>query len=204
MSVDIQGVCNSCDSPLSGSEFFCPTCGHQLRSVGVDAPYVYQCRLCGAPIKEETAQCSVCGYSTSEPGAVILIVDDELEIVELLEDVFRQEGYHPIYSSGSEAVAIASVRQPDVILLDLMMPDVHGLSVLDGLKANERTRHIPVVLTSAGIRLHFVSRQTEVEGSITKPFDIHKLVAEVERILSERAASTESTGVVRPSASTDR
>ncbi len=191
MSANTHGVCNSCNFPLSGSEFFCPTCGHQVRGVGDDAAYVYECRLCGAPISDEMAECSACGYRTNGPGAVILIVDDDLEIVELLENVFREEAYHPIYSSGSDAVAVASVRQPDVIMLDLMMPDVHGLSVLEGLKANERTKDIPVLLTSAGLRLRLLARHAEAEGTIEKPFDVDNLVSEVRRLLSERQSQWE-------------
>ncbi len=62
---------------------------------------------------------------------IILLVDDEKDITDLLEDVLRKDGYKNIFkaSSGMEAVHLCSIRQPDVIVLDIMLPDIDGIEV---------------------------------------------------------------------------
>ncbi len=118
-----------------------------------------------------------------------MIVDDNLEIVEMLESILQEEGYHCVSATGKDAVAVAIVRRPNVILLDLMMPDVHGLSVLESLRATEQTRDIPVLLSSAALRLSLLGRQAGADGSVEKPFDIARLRSEIERLLPDSARS---------------
>ena len=192
MDSPIALACENCNSPLTGGEFFCPICGHQVRAVGEDAPYTSECRLCGTSLPAVGAKCPACGYDVATPGAVIMIVDDSLDMVEMLEEIFRLEGYHSIHCSGSEAVAVASVRQPDLILLDVQMPDVDGLTVLEHLRDAERTRDIPVILTSASLRLRLLARDVEVEGRVEKPFDLSSLTSEVARLLQERREHREA------------
>lgn len=184
LSAETQDLCDNCNSPLAGTEFFCPTCGKQLRALGRDAQYA--CRLCGAALQTIAVVCPACGYDSNDPAAVILIVEDNLEIVEMLEGIFRDEGYHSIYASGSDAVVVATMRRPDLILLDLMMPDVSGLEVLERLKTTEQTREIPVVLTSATLRLHMLAREAAADGQIEKPFDLQHLRLEIARLLSRQ------------------
>lgn len=185
MNNPIAPVCEHCNSPLEGGEFFCPVCGQQQRAVGADAPNGARCHRCDATLPGGAAACPECGYAVASPGALILIVDDSFDMVEMLEEIFRLEGYHSIHCSGSEAVAVASVRQPDLILLDVQMPDVDGLTVLERLRDTERTRNIPVLLTSASLRLRLLARDVDVEGRIEKPFDLGSMTAEVARLLRE-------------------
>jgi two-component system, sensor histidine kinase and response regulator len=83
-------------------------------------------------------------------AASILIVDDEPNNFEVIEILLFQQGYDLSYAtSGAEAIAQLQVKAPDVILLDVMMPDVDGLEVCQQIKANSDWQHIPIVMVTA-------------------------------------------------------
>lgn len=77
----------------------------------------------------------------------ILIVEDEQSLLKLLELNFKSSGY-TVYKSinGDEAYNMALEQQPDLILLDILLPGESGMSVLERLKKNERTKDIPVIM----------------------------------------------------------
>ncbi|MGE5042129.1 MAG: response regulator [Candidatus Levyibacteriota bacterium] len=79
----------------------------------------------------------------------ILIVEDDPSINKMYEDVFKLEKYDvAIAMDGQEGLEKAASELPDAILLDIMMPKVDGLLVLERLKKNEKTKHIPVIILS--------------------------------------------------------
>jgi CheY-like chemotaxis protein len=83
----------------------------------------------------------------------VLIVDDNREIVFGTTLRLKVAGYEPLSASGGwEGVRMAREHRPDVILLDVQMPDLGGLETIDELKADESTRQIPVVVLSASLR----------------------------------------------------
>ena len=80
----------------------------------------------------------------------ILIVDDEIGIISILSEVLSFEGYKiSSASGGKEAIEKTSNENPDLILLDLMMPEMDGFQVCQNIKSREETRHIPVVMLTA-------------------------------------------------------
>ncbi len=80
----------------------------------------------------------------------ILIVDDEFALANALELILVMEGYRVFTAfHGKEAVASALKVKPDLIILDLMMPNVDGYGVLDRLKEDDRLKHIPVIVVTA-------------------------------------------------------
>lgn len=80
----------------------------------------------------------------------ILIVDDTPSIVAFVEAVIEDQGYCAYTAtSGTEALIIASEKRPDLILLDIMMPDVDGYTICSQLKANDKTKEIPIIFMSA-------------------------------------------------------
>ncbi|MDX2229550.1 MAG: response regulator [Leptolyngbyaceae cyanobacterium bins.349] len=81
----------------------------------------------------------------------ILIVDDEADVLSVTRmGLEMSSGWQVLTAiSGQEAVAIATEHQPDVILLDWMMPEMDGRATLQALRANSTTRHIPVILVTA-------------------------------------------------------
>jgi len=103
----------------------------------------------------------------------ILIIDDDYRIREVtkltLELMVQWEVLTA--SSGSEGLALAEAQQPDAILLDVMMPDLDGMATLERLKAEIRTRYIPVILLTAKVRATEQQIGAPVAGIISKPFD---------------------------------
>jgi DNA-binding response OmpR family regulator len=118
----------------------------------------------------------------------ILIVDDEDDILHFLELVLREKGYDVATASGGhEALTKAQVDRPDLVLLDIMMPQMDGWEVLKLLRVDEATRHIPVAMLSA--RTEAKDRvQGLQEGAIDyicKPFSLQELLGKIETIFSQ-------------------
>ena len=115
------------------------------------------------------------------------MVDDLLENVELLEAILEPEGYRVLTAhTGEEALALALEERPDLVLLDVAMPQVDGFEVCSRLKRSPQTSHIPVVLISAVHReVGDITRGLEVgaDDYVTKPFDRGELLARVQAML---------------------
>jgi len=116
-----------------------------------------------------------------------MVIEDQQAIAELLIDVLKDAGYVTYHSpTASQAAAFAREKRPDVILLDVMMPDRNGWDVLEELRAHPTTREIPVVITSAVYDrpgLHVLPAGGAVRFA-AKPFDIADLVQTVEELTS--------------------
>jgi DNA-binding response OmpR family regulator len=122
----------------------------------------------------------------------ILIVDDEPHMIRLAELSLRKGAFDVITArDGRQAVEIALREKPDLIVMDVQMPEMDGLQSLQALKTNAATAAIPVIILTA--RGHQLTRQeaTEIGASafLTKPFSPTQLLAEVQRVLGERPAS---------------
>jgi len=127
----------------------------------------------GAALKPVPAlSSSLANYQTG-PSA-ILVVDDTEATRELLARRLRREGHHVVEAaSGRAALALVTTKVFDLILLDMMMPDLNGYEVLTHLKADNRFRHIPVIVISALDEIDSVVRCIEAgaEDYLSKPFD---------------------------------
>lgn len=90
-------------------------------------------------------------YDESMPPANILVVDDTPENLMLIAKCLRNEGYEvrPV-TSGKLALAVAEKYPPDLVLLDISMPEMDGYEVCEKLKANDSLKDIPVIFISAG------------------------------------------------------
>ena len=122
----------------------------------------------------------------SQGKRTILIVDDEEDVLDLLQLVFETSGFEVRRAStGKSAVSSAYEQPPDVVLLDVMMPEMDGWQVLRTLKADERTRKVPVVMLSARAerRDKMIGLQEGAEGYIAKPFSPAEVVREVQSFL---------------------
>jgi len=118
----------------------------------------------------------------------ILVVDDDPDIVEMISDILDMEGLSiiPAYS-GTEALEKAKAENPDLILLDVMMPDIDGFEVCDKLKDDEKTAHIPIVMVTAkkDSASYLDAITVAADGYISKPFEISELVKEVKKWLQK-------------------
>lgn len=113
----------------------------------------------------------------------ILVVDDDKSVLELLDLFLTDEGFNVETSVDGQSLKDAPKFQPDLILLDVMMPLMDGVEVSRGLKANPATRHIPIILFSANHRVKQLDL-THVENFISKPFDLEELLALITALLS--------------------
>ena len=122
----------------------------------------------------------------------ILLIDDEADLREVAQLSLEMVGGWQVIegSSGSEGLAKAESEQPGAILLDLMMPDMDGWEVYQQIKADEKTKNIPVIVVTAKAQsidkvlgLHIA----KVDDYIAKPFNPKELLASVERVLQKQA-----------------
>jgi two-component system alkaline phosphatase synthesis response regulator PhoP len=131
----------------------------------------------------------------------ILVVDDEEDILELVDYNLSKEGYVvTCVASGEEALKVAKAKAPDLIVLDLMLPGIDGLSVCRILKGDAATRKIPIVmLTAKGDEADVVAGlEVGADDYITKPFSPKVLVARVRAVLRREAREpTEETSAVK-------
>ena len=116
---------------------------------------------------------------------VILVVDDEIDLLEMIQSIFERAGFFNILtaSSGREALKIWKERQPDMIILDIMMPGIDGLSVL---KEVRETSNIPVLLLTARGEAEDRVAGLEVgaDDYLVKPFHPKELLLRVQVILN--------------------
>ena len=108
-------------------------------------------------------------------GAAILIVEDEQSIAGLIKDRLNDEGYQvTIAYTGEEAVRDIKERKPDVITLDIHLPDANGMTILESIKANPETRAIPVIIISSSEE-GLSAKDKGAEEFIPKPINFKKL-----------------------------
>ncbi|MBI4397359.1 MAG: response regulator [Elusimicrobia bacterium] len=119
----------------------------------------------------------------------ILIVDDNRDTVVSLNYALEKTGYEVAYAyDGQEGYIKAVEWQPNLIVLDVMMPVMDGYTMNRHLKDNPQTQHIPVVIITAreGIRSLFDPEQkAHVDAYMTKPFDFKMLIEKVQELLAE-------------------
>jgi DNA-binding response OmpR family regulator len=118
----------------------------------------------------------------------IVYIEDDPEMIDLVTLILNRRGYQVKGANGGrQGLDIIRTERPDIILLDLMMPDMDGWDVYQQIKANETTRDIPVIIITAKAQaidrvlgLHIA----KVDDYISKPFRPQELVDSIERILS--------------------
>lgn len=124
--------------------------------------------------------------SKNEFIADILVVDDDLNNLRLLMEILSKYGYdvRPV-RDGNLALASVQAELPDLILLDIMMPGIDGYEVCSRLKADEKTRHIPIIFLSALYETFDKVKAFAVGGIdyITKPFQVEEAIARIENQL---------------------
>jgi len=119
----------------------------------------------------------------------ILAVDDEEDILELVQFNLTKEGYQVFCAaSGDEALKLANTHLPDLIVLDLMLPDIDGLEITKILKGEPATKDIPIVmLTAKGEEADIViGLELGADDYITKPFSPRILIARVRAVLRRK------------------
>ncbi len=123
---------------------------------------------------------------------VILYIEDEEEMIELTRLVLEREGFKVVGAvGGSKGLVAIKKERPDLVLLDLMMPDIDGWEVYRRMKNDDDLKSIPVIIVTAktqsvdkALGLHVA----KVDDYITKPFGPKDLVKSVQRVLDQQVA----------------
>ena len=126
-----------------------------------------------------------------EPESHILVVDDNPDKLHLLETALSLAGYHVTTATdGDEALAAIESYQPDLVITDVMMPRMNGYELAQQIRANPRTKFIPVIMqTAASKRVEDLRRASEVGalGYITDPTDLDLLLSRTRTLLEFKA-----------------
>lgn len=123
----------------------------------------------------------------SDKSKLILCIEDEQEMIDLIRLILNRRGFEVKGANGGkEGLDIIRAEHPDLVLLDLMMPDMDGWEVYQQMKADEETKHIPVIVVTAKAQsidkvlgLHIA----KVDDYIAKPFSPQELLASVDNVL---------------------
>ncbi len=129
----------------------------------------------------------------------ILIVDDEPHIVQMLDINVHSHGYVSICATnGEQALKYAHTENPDVVLLDVMMPGMDGIEVCRRLKTDPQTKKIPVIMVSAKSEEHdrIAGLQGGADDYVTKPFNLQELFLRIGATLRQIDLLTEDAGGV--------
>ncbi|AMR30167.1 histidine kinase [Mucilaginibacter sp. PAMC 26640] len=116
----------------------------------------------------------------------ILVIDDDEDILEILNIIFREEGYDVVLSNTGEAAGRINVIQPDIVLLDVRLigSDKSGADICKEIKSQLATRHLPVMLVSGESDLAFLAKDCGADAYVAKPFDIFDLLSRVKEFIS--------------------
>ncbi len=122
----------------------------------------------------------------------VVCIEDDTEIIDLISLIVERQGMEFIGAQGGMS-GLETVKRliPDLVLLDLMMPDVDGWEVHDELRASPETRQIPIIIVTArGQQDHRVMemRANNAENLVTKPFGPADLISAMERVLAKSAS----------------
>jgi two-component system response regulator VicR len=132
----------------------------------------------------------------NKPTKRLAYIEDEAEMIDLVRMILGRRGYTILGATGGrEGLELVRKEQPDLVLLDLMMPDMDGWDVYHQIKSEETTRHIPVIVITAkaqNIDKVLGLRIAKVEDYISKPFSPQELLERVEQVLSETGKSIEA------------
>jgi DNA-binding response OmpR family regulator len=120
----------------------------------------------------------------------ILFIEDEAALQKAFSDVFEGEGYSILSAlNGEDGFMLAKSKKPDIILLDLILPKLHGFAVLEKLKKEKETQDIPVIILTNLESLEEVDRALElgaVSYFVKSHYGLEEIVEKVKKALSEK------------------
>ena len=123
----------------------------------------------------------------------VLIIDDEVDLFILLRERLEYYGYEVLYlNSGREALRTVREKRPDLVLLDIMLPDRNGYDICFDLKRSSDTASIPVIIFTAKTEWKKEMKElcdfVKADDYISKPFEADVLLAKIKRLIGEKGA----------------
>lgn len=128
-----------------------------------------------------------------QPKATILIVEDDLDIADLLKQYLQAQDYHVLIANwGEDGLRACVANPPDLVILDIRLPDIDGFEVARRLRTNHRTKDTPIIfLTEKRERMdRLKGLELHAEDYITKPFDIQELRLRIRNVLDRSHRSS--------------
>lgn len=125
-------------------------------------------------------------FGKKDKKRAVLIVDDEVSTRTMLGMLFEEKGWEVLEAgAGDQGVRLAVEKEPDLILLDINLPQMTGFEAITFLRANPKTQRIPIIMCTAMDSLDDVDRCLSAGANdfIQKPFDLMAVLAKVERVL---------------------
>ena len=117
----------------------------------------------------------------------ILYVEDETAIIELVHDILEHPDIKLVsVSTAQEGVETARELKPDLLLLDVLMPDRDGWSVYEEIRADEKVRDMPIIMLTGQLHRYRIMKEfarSPIDAYITKPFEVSTVRAEIEKML---------------------
>jgi two-component system, cell cycle response regulator DivK len=121
----------------------------------------------------------------------ILIVEDNDKNMKLARDILRAKGYATLEAvNGLDGVRLALEHKPDLVLMDIQLPDINGIEAFERIRADAQTAKVPVVAFTASVTANDRSRIGDAgfDGFLGKPINLKEFVETVRRLLGEAAA----------------
>jgi DNA-binding NtrC family response regulator len=119
----------------------------------------------------------------------ILVYEDDQDLLDLSKMILEQRNYQVetrLYCD--DIISDISLVKPDLILMDLWIPEIGGENAIKLMKNHKATQHIPVILFSANVGIEDIFKRTNADGFIKKPFEIHEFIDTIERNIRGKAA----------------
>ena len=127
----------------------------------------------------------------------ILIIEDDPSLAEILVDFFRSTGYaRRSFSSTENILELVEQFNPDLVLLDYLLPKVNGGELCRQIKRHEETKHIPVIIYSAFPKVMLSLGNYGCDAFVSKPFDLNDLVDQIEILLARPQLNCQTTSFV--------
>ena len=112
----------------------------------------------------------------------VLICDDDIDILEVTKIILQMKGYRvETLNNSDDLFRKISVIRPDIILMDLWIPEIGGEKAIMKLKENEETKDIPVIIFSANNDISIIAQKVGAKGYLCKPFEIKDLEEIIEK-----------------------
>lgn len=118
-------------------------------------------------------------------GQKILVIDDDDDILDILDFIFKDAGYEVVASATAAVIKDIKIIQPQLVLLDVRISgsEKSGADICQEIKNTELGRELPVILISAENDISFIASECGADSYISKPFDINDILLKVKKLL---------------------
>jgi CheY-like chemotaxis protein len=173
----------------------CPACRQEVDPAFLVCPYCQQdlsgdaCPQCNRDVQPEWTICPYCRSDlpvesqAPEGRPRILVVDDDASLVKLVDGILEDRFEVLSAATAEEGLRRANIERPDLIVLDLWLPDLNGIEVAEKLRTSAATSLIPVIMLTGDDSSEVASLRAGVDDYVVKPFDEDALVARIESVL---------------------